>query len=192
MLFSKSRNSTASLCKKGKHMHLSDSEWYIALIFLVSAVKTIWDIWASSAFFAHCSKEKSGSALTKEVKAKRQRDNLSSFISFAAVAIFTGLIIRAGATTKELTREEFELHDKRVKMLESYFTPPDGEAPVNFYALLNNLDGRMAHFENTGVSKEDIEKLKKDSDELKKIIAEKEKANEYVKQLRKNGDVTLF
>jgi len=173
-------------------VHLSDSEWYIALIFLVSAVKTIWDIWASSAIFAHCSKEKSGSALTKEVKAKRQRDNLSSFISFAAIAIFTGLIIDGGAATKEIAREEFELHDKRVKMLESYFTPPDGEAPVNLYALLKNLDSRLSHFENTGVSTVDINKLKKDSADLKKIIAEKEKANEYVKQLRKEGDVTLF
>ncbi|MCF6355662.1 MAG: hypothetical protein L3J26_11285 [Candidatus Polarisedimenticolaceae bacterium] len=173
-------------------MHLSDSEWYTALIFLVAAIKITWDIWASSAIFAHCSKEKSGGALTKEVKAKRQRDNLSGFISFAAIAIFTGLIIGGGIATKELTREEFELHDKRVEMLESYFTPPDGGAPVNFYALLKNLDGRLSHFENIGISKEDIKKLKKDSSDLKKIIAEKEKANEYVKQLRKNGDVTLF
>ena len=177
---------------KEKHMHLSDSEWYIVLIFLVTAVKTTWDIWASSAIFTHCSKEKSGNALTKEVKAKHQRDNLSSFISFAAIAIFTGLIIGNSAVTKELTREEFKLHDKRVKTLESYFTPPDGGTPVNFYTLLNNLDGRLSHFENTSISKEDIKRLKKDSADLKKIIAEKEKANEYVKQLRKNGDVTLF
>ena len=173
-------------------MHLSDSEWYTALIFLVSAVKIIWDIWVSSAIFAHCSKEKSGSALTEEVKAKRQRDNLSSFISFAAIAIFTGLIIGGSAATKELTREEFELHNKRVKVLESYFTPSGGWTPANFYELLNNLDGRLSHFESTGFSKEDLIKLKKDSNDLKKIIAEKEKANEYVKQLRKNGDVTLF
>jgi len=173
-------------------MHLSDSEWYTVLIFLVSAAKTIWDIWASSAIFAHCSKNKNGSALTKEVKAKRQRDNLSSFISFAAIAILTGFIIGGSAATKELTREEFELHDKRVKILESYFTPPGGVTPVNFYALLKKLDGRLTHFENTGFSKEDIRKLKKDSDDLKRIIDEKEKANEYEKQLRKNGDVTLF
>jgi len=173
-------------------MHFSDSEWYVVLIFLVSAVKTIWDIWASSAIFAHCSKEKSGTALTKEVKAKRQRDNLSSFISFAAIAIFTALIIGDAAATKELTREEFELHNKRVKTLESYFTTPDEVAPVNFYAWLKNIDGRLSHFENTGVSKEKIKQLKKDSADLKKIIAEQEKANEYVKQLRKNGDVTLF
>ena len=51
---------------------------------------------------------------------------------------------------------------------------------------------KIQALENTGVSKEDIRKLKKDSDDLKKIIAEKEKANEYEKQLRKNGDVTLF
>jgi len=173
-------------------MHLSDNEWYTALIFIVSAVKTIWDIWASSAIFAHYSKEKSGNALTKEIKAKHQRDSLSSFISFSAIAIFTGLIVGGGAATKELTREEFELLDKRAKVLESYFTPPGGGTPENVYALLKNLDGRLSNFENTGLSKEDIIKLKKDADDLKKIIAEKERSKEYEKQLRIQGDVSIL
>ena len=173
-------------------MYFSESELYTALILLVSAVKTIWDIWASSAVFAHRSKEKSGRALTKEVKAKHQRDGLSSLISFAAIVIFAGMIIEDGAAKKELIMEEFELLDKKVKVLESHFIPPGGESPANFHAMLNILDVRLSNLENTDVSKEDIKKLKKDADDLKKLKAKIEKAKEYEKQLRIQGDVSIL
>jgi len=77
--------------------------------------------------------------------------------------------------TQELTREEFELLDKRVKVLESYFTPPGGGTPTQFSTLLESIDSHhKSNLENTRVNKEEIRKLKEDLDGLKRIIAEKE------------------
>ncbi|NOZ11252.1 MAG: hypothetical protein GXP09_09475 [Gammaproteobacteria bacterium] len=121
------------------------------------------------------SKDISGSELTNKVEAKRKRDSMSVFLSFAAISILTALIIGGGAVTQELTREEFELLDKRVKVLESYFTPPGGGTPTQFSTLLESIDSHhKSNLENTRVNKEEIRKLKEDLDGLKRIIAEKE------------------
>ena len=148
-------------------MHLSESEWIAVAIFIISVTKAAWDLWITNCIFGHYAKGKAGSELTREVKAKRRRDSIAGIFAFAAIAILTVLIIGEGAMTKELSREEFEGLDNRVKKIEEYFTPPDGGFPA-LSTLVQKLETRISGLENTSAKKEDV-------DELKRIVAEIQK-----------------
>lgn len=173
-------------------MYLSDTELYVILILLVAAVKTIWDAWVSSAIFARRSKEKAGSALSNELETKLQRDRLLSFISFAAIVILAGMVFEDGASKNELAMEEIELLNEKVSVLESHFITPDGDPSANLYGMLKSLDSRLSSVEKSGVSNEDVIKLKKDAAELKRLKDKIDKASEYEKQLRIQGDVSIL
>lgn len=149
-------------------MHLSESEWIAVVMFLVSVTKAVWDLWITNCIFGHYANGKSGGELTREVKSKRRRDSIAGIFAFAAIAILTVLIIGKGAMTKELSREEFEGLDKRVKKIEEYFKPPDGGFPA-LSSLVQQLETRISGLENTSASKEDV-------DELKRIVAEIQKS----------------
>ncbi len=170
-------------------MHLSNSEIFTAIIFIVSVCKTIWDLWLTDWIFNSQSKDVSGPELTNEVGAKKKRDSISASLSFLAISIFTALIIGGGTVTKELTREEFESLDNRVKTLESYFTPPGGGAPTKFSTLMDSIDGRISNLEQTMAANEDLKKLREDFDKYKRIRGEQENriGNDQDQQLQQGG-----
>jgi len=85
-------------------------------------------------------------------------------LTFGSIAILTVFILGDSAMNKELTREEFDTLDTRVKKIEEHFKPPNGGFP-ELVKLVEQLDVRISGLQNTSATKEDV-------DDLKRIVAE--------------------
>lgn len=99
-------------------MKISTAEWLALAIFIVSLLKSFWDLRISPALYKKRIKNKSGEALTAEVRKKRARDAKATQLAFVFLAILSATVLLIGFYSKDITSDDLAALSRRLEALE--------------------------------------------------------------------------
>ena len=155
-------------------MHISQSDGVSIAIFFITLIKSVFDIWVNPKWYRS---QKTSLSTVEAVEKKRKRDSVAAIITFGLVSILTVQIIGGAVMTQEISRNDFDMLEQRVKVLEDRLDPTGG-GPNAIYKEFEKLSNLVDDIAGKYVPKDEFERLADAVAELKKKIKELEKPME--------------
>jgi len=136
-------------------MHISQSDAVSIAIFFVTLIKSVFDILVNPKWYRS---QKTSLSIVEAIEKKRKRDSVAAIITFGFVSLLTVQIIGGAAMTQEVSRNDFDLLEQRVKVLEDKLDPTGG-GPNAIYKELKKLRGLVYDIASKYVPKNEFERL---------------------------------